>query len=494
MVAESGATHLHGIMVPTISRIAACCLLSVAAGYQQGPAVHRVPHARTASAQLNFLKDASGAAGGTSKRELEAALVQWLETNGVYLSDKAAWGKAAHPLKVESETVEDFELSGRGVLARKDIQQGEQILTVPPQCLMTKAAAVQQLGPRVVTDSMGDYVALAMLLISERAKGASSFWAPYINILPTVEEVGQTWTWNEDDLAMLKGSSVTDSSDSLRRKLQRDLEQLTAETITPNGLDPAVFTWEAWEWAFSMLFSRAINLRETEELAMVPYADLLNHSPYCSSYFFYNSIPFSKEREVALYADRNYAKNDQVLISYGQKSNAELVLLYGFVVDRNLFDEVEISVALDPTDARYDEKAEFLRLQGLQPAMAFPLLIDRYSSELMQFLRLCCVTPAMDELASYKYSERISLQNERSAFTVLRDGCYAALANYPESESDDAKLMENGRMFATLSRNARMAVKLRRNEKRILQRTINTCDQGLEALARVGKMEAGAKL
>ena len=77
-----------------------------------------------------------------------------------------------------------------------------------------------------------------------------------------------------------------------------------------------------------------------------------------------------------LYADRNYAKNDQVprlgvspvaaaaagatpcpqpgapspvplpflcrvqvLISYGQKSNAELLLLYGFVIDRNLFDQ-----------------------------------------------------------------------------------------------------------------------------------------------------------
>ena len=41
---------------------------------------------------------------------------------------------------------------------------------------------------------------------------------------------------------------------------------------------------------------------------------------------------------MTLYSDRSYARNDQVLISYGQKSNAELLLLYGFVVDRNRLD------------------------------------------------------------------------------------------------------------------------------------------------------------
>ena len=45
-----------------------------------------------------------------------------------------------------------------------------------------------------------------------------------------------------------------------------------------------------------MLFSRAIDLREEGILALVPYADLLNHSPYASSYFFYNKIPLSKVR------------------------------------------------------------------------------------------------------------------------------------------------------------------------------------------------------
>ena len=178
-----------------------------------------------------------------------------------------------------------------------------------------------------------------------------------------------------------------------------------------------------------------------------------------------------------------------MLISYGQKSNAELLLLYGFVVDRNLFDEVDITVSLDTEDPRYEEKVAFLKMQGLKPAMQFPLLIDRYSSELMQFLRLCCVTPAMGALDEYRYADRVSLQNERNAFTVLRDGCYAALAGYESSEEDDRKLMENGRMFATLSRNARMAIKLRRNEKRILLRTIKTCDLGLEALRELAEQQ-----
>eukprot|EP00965_Chrysotila_dentata_P245199 6206416-Pleurochrysis_carterae.AAC.1 len=51
--------------------------------------------------------------------------------------------------------------------------------------------------------------------------------------------------------------------------------------------------------------------RALQALALVPYADLLNHSPYSTAYFMVNNIPFSKEKEVTLYADRNYARNDQ---------------------------------------------------------------------------------------------------------------------------------------------------------------------------------------
>merc|ERR1712070_1350985 len=261
------------------------------------------------------------------------------------------------------------------------------------------------------------------------------------------------------------GSGVYAAARSMQQKLQREWKALEEGVLAAHPTTVEGASYENFVWAMSMLFSRAVNLKEDAMLALVPYADLLNHSPYSNCYFMCNKIPFSDEKEVTLYADRNYAAGDQILISYGQKSNAELLLLYGFVIDRNLFDEVEISVGLSVEDPRHANKLEFLRRQGVKEKMTFPLLIDRYSSELMQYLRLCCLSKEEGALETLSYNERISAENERAAFEALMSGCESALDLYPETEEQDTNLMEDGRMFTALPRRARMAVKLRRNEK-----------------------------
>ena len=55
--------------------------------------------------------------------------------------------------------------------------------------------AQRVLGPRVVPDALNEYLAIALLLMHERALGDASFWSAYIELLPTVDDVGQTWTW-----------------------------------------------------------------------------------------------------------------------------------------------------------------------------------------------------------------------------------------------------------------------------------------------------------
>ena len=84
-------------------------------------------------------------------------------------------GLGGAPLRVESDTVEDFEVSGRGLIARKDVPQGENIVRDPRQAHHDQGGGAQRvLGKQVVPDALNEYLALALLLMSERAKGPAS--------------------------------------------------------------------------------------------------------------------------------------------------------------------------------------------------------------------------------------------------------------------------------------------------------------------------------
>lgn len=86
---------------------------------------------------------------------------------------------------------------------------------------------------------------------------------------------------------------------------------------------------------------------------MVPYADLINHSPCSSSYLDAREagdwiMKYDDIEEVILYADRGYRRMEQIYISYGPKSNADLLLLYGFALERNPYNSVDVTVSIGP--------------------------------------------------------------------------------------------------------------------------------------------------
>ena len=145
---------------------------------------------------------------------------------------------------------------------------------------MTKDAALQARELKgIVSQDTNEYVAIALLLIGEAQK-PKSFWRDYINVLPTVEDVSATFTWAEEELAYLEGSPARQATASMQDKLQREHASILEQYPQ---LDPQVFTLERWTWAFSNLFSRAIRLkagRVDEFLALVPYIDFINHSPF----------------------------------------------------------------------------------------------------------------------------------------------------------------------------------------------------------------------
>jgi hypothetical protein len=429
----------------------------------------------------------------------------WLEENGVWIKQESAWGRAPHPLVISSSTEDDGESCGRGLLARESMTDGELMMTVPLNICLTKAVAEEKLGKNIITGEMDEYIAIALLLMTEKMKGKSSLWAPYFAVLPDAEDVYPAFIWSDEELELLKGSPIYAAAKSLNRKLRTEFESLDQRVFQTNRstFPDDKFTVELFLWAFIMLFSRAARLSsksEGEELALVPYADLLNHNPYSNAYIDAqrSGIPLiSKTEEIAVYADRPYKKFEQVFINYGEKGNGDLLLLYGFALERNPYNSVDISVGLSKDDPLYVQKKRFLDRSGRGAAsVRFPLQRSRYPSELVDFLRLLLTESedlGLQPLEQVNFNEPLSPSLERRVLTTMVSICESYLDQYTTSIDDDEKLMGDRGMFTALSRQARMAIKLRASEKRILKQTIRAIKEELIKLPQVVSVNADGK-
>ena len=150
-------------------------------------------------------------------------LINWLTEQGnVYLSEQSSWGEAPHPLAISTETKDEItnESSGRGLLARRDINDGDELLKIPMKLCLTKANARKALGKDALPSETNEYLAIACHLIHEKfIMAQKSYWKPYIDVLPDVNEVSPTFLWSDDDLNFLQGSPVIAATKSLQMKV-----------------------------------------------------------------------------------------------------------------------------------------------------------------------------------------------------------------------------------------------------------------------------------
>ncbi|CAI0383443.1 unnamed protein product [Linum tenue] len=348
--------------------------------------------------------------------------------------------------------IEKVEVGERGLVALKNIRKGEKLLFVPPSLFIT-ADSVSEIMKKY---SVPDWPLIATYLISEASLEKSSKWSNYIAALPRQPYSLLYWTRAELDRyleasqirerAIERINNVIGTYDDLRLRIFSKHPQLFPEEV---------FNIESFKWSFGILFSRLVRLPSMDgRVALVPWADMLNHS--C-----------------------------EVFISYGKKSNGELLLSYGFVPREgtNPSDSVELPFSLKKSDKCYKEKLEALRKHGLSGSHCFPIRVTGWPQELIAYAYLAVSPPSMigqfEEIAAAASNKTAMKKDkpypeiEEQALQFILDSCESSISKYTKflqaSGSMDLDVTSpkqiNRRLFLK-----QLAVDLCNSERRILYR------------------------
>ena len=97
-------------------------------------------------------------------RKRNDAILKWLESNDVWVSELSGWNEPPHSLALATSTFDELEGedSGRGLLARRAIAQDAILARLPVRLCMTKEAALEARELKgIVSEATNEYVAIA---------------------------------------------------------------------------------------------------------------------------------------------------------------------------------------------------------------------------------------------------------------------------------------------------------------------------------------------
>ena len=304
----------------------------------------------------------------SSSSSSSSELREWLETRADFTS------------LVRLETRDDDAYGTRAVCASsKGISRGDVLLRIPRACVLTAREALGE-AHEGWDEELSASEMLAVAFLREEELGERSRWAPYVRTLNGSDVVeSHPLLWNDADVRRLPASSgVRRDIERRMRRCDSVARRLRASKVASTlGLD--VEEWPsdaAFRRAGAIVSSRAFFLTDLETfgdgddeyvfddvdddcwdegisgeesgdgaLALVPYADALNHSSNATEEAL---LRYDVETQSAvLSSHRSYQTGEQVFDSYGVNlSQRDLFMNYGFIdIDANGSDGFELSAA-----------------------------------------------------------------------------------------------------------------------------------------------------
>lgn len=380
-----------------------------------------------------------------------------------------------------------FGEEGVGLAAGRDFKEGEVALKIPENYTVTGVDVVNHPVVAAPAAGRGDVIGLTLWLMYERSLGEKSVWYPYLQTFPSTTLSPILWT-AEEQQKLLKGSPALEEVQQRSAALEGEYEDLQSYfTKDPQAFPQEYFSLEAFKSAFSVILSRAVYLPSADLFALVPYADALNHRADSQAYLDYSM----EDQAVVFPVDRNYKEGEQVFTSYGrERSNADLLITYGFVDENNAMDYLDLEVGLVDGDRLLVLKQQILQQAMLDSPQTFPLYLDRFPTQLLTYMRLSRLQdPALFPKIVFDKDIMLDQANEYECLQLLMGECRTKLGNYEGGVDDEIRLLKNKK----ISQRERVAAQLRLCEKKILTSTMTALRNRLAPIRGIPTKSGGLK-
>ena len=283
------------------------------------------------------------------------ALSAWLESCQPAAQAAVAATAAAYKFEAHPDVTK-----GNSVVALKDIDAGEVVMTIPRNALLS-AKFGQGPHPSIAATVLPHFadnsvLELAIVVAFHKHHQKTSYFRPFLDILPSEFTLPQYWSCDIFRLFQLtptacRAAKSFRAAATLYFRAFSTLEQLNIDSFPPSAL-----TWKVFSWALSVVLTRqnhvplpvdpalpaSVETMAAESVAaLVPGWDMMNHTPGEMTTF------YDQDKDCLVFPAPNKLKaREEICMCYGYRQN-ELFLLYsGFCVRDSPFDAMDLPIPL----------------------------------------------------------------------------------------------------------------------------------------------------
>lgn len=406
------------------------------------------------------------------KDEAIDSFMKWLIDNGCKFEN----------LRISNESNDRIGLY-RSIYTEKPINEFSVIAKIPSKFSISSKGALNHpvLGPILMNypDLQYGRTPMAVWLLYEVNLGESSFFYPWLRLLP--RKLDLPMLWEKDELDELKGTSIYDRVLKDLNGLIDDYETVFTNTLFKYHSDlfkKENYTLDSYLWSWGILWSRNVELERGNTMTahLLPLFDFINHDRSKSVTI---NLSFD-EKDFVLRADNKLEAGDPITKAYvPEGSNSDILRMYGFIDPNNVYATAVLDIGLKEIDPYKKLRERWIKKHDL-PRFPYPYNHMYATSEgIPNFVM------AMARILTYDFdhedakkelnllpdpSEEFPEEFEKIAFEFLRNTLKYKLKSYPTTIEEDEEILED----LTLPYRKQLAVEIRLEEKIAVYNSLET--------------------